>query len=97
MAYKKKLEKEFRLAEERKKFKRKYRYSGYQGCAYRKTWEWVEMGRGWNQNIDNTCNKQKYVENAQKEERKKAVYEKEKQEWIKKRVFFNERARKGMC
>ena len=74
----------------------KTRYSGYQGCAY-ETWEWGEMGRGWNQNIDNTCNKQKYVENAQKEERKKAVYEKEKQEWIKKRVFFNERARKGMC
>ena len=39
MEYKKKLEEEFRLAEERRKFERKSRYSGYQFCAY-ETWEW---------------------------------------------------------
>ena len=37
MEYKKKLEEGFRLAEERRKFERKSRYSGYQFCAY-ETW-----------------------------------------------------------
>ena len=68
MAYKKKLEEVFRLAEGRRKLERKSRYSGYQVCAY-ETWEWGEVGRVQNQNIADTCtvkqNKHRDVENEQ--------------------------------
>ena len=67
MEYKKKLEEEFRLAEERRKFERKSRYSGYQVCAH-ETWEWGEVERGKNQsnpfNVEQ--NEQKGLEKEQK-------------------------------
>ena len=99
LAYKKKLEEEFRLAEERRKFERKSRNSGYQVSAY-ETWEWGEVPQGRYTDEDESYkveqNKQKEVENEQKaeENRKKVVYEKQKQEWMKKREVYIERAAK---
>ena len=74
MAYKKKLEEEFRLAEERRKFERKSRYSAYKVSAYQ-TWEWGEVPTGRNTHNEESYkveqNKQKDVEKEQKAEEKR--------------------------
>ena len=99
MAYKKKLEEEFRLAEERKRFERKSRYSGYEGCVY-ETWHGGDAVRGRKQNNDVDFSvaekKENEIENQLKEseKKKKAEYEEEKQEWMKKREIYIARAAK---
>ena len=99
MAYKKKLEEEFRLAEERKRFERKSRYSGYEGCVY-ETWHGGDAVRGRKQNNDVdfsvTGNTENEIENQLKEneKKKKADYEEERQEWLNKRKIYIARAAK---
>ena len=99
IAYKKKLEEEFRLAEERKRFERKSKYSGYEGCVY-ETWQGGDAVRGRKLNNDLDFSVREYnekeIENQLKEneKKKKADYEEEKQEWMKKREIYIARAAK---
>jgi len=99
MAYKKKLEEEFRLAEERRKYERKSKYYEHKSCMY-EAWNWENSGKSRRRNsisdsiIEETRLKERENESKEIEERKNAQYEKEKKDWMKKRDTYMERAAK---
>ena len=95
MAYKKKLEEEFRLAEERRKYEKKSKYYEHKSFTY-EAWNCEDSQRRHMRNsvFDFDFEDRKREENELKEKRKKAEYEKEKNEWMKMREVYKERAAK---
>ena len=95
MAYKKKLEEEFRLAEERRKYEKKSKYYETKSFMY-EAWNCEDSSKTHKRNIvlGFDFEERNREEKEQEEKRKKAEYENEKKEWMKMREVYTERAAK---
>ena len=97
MAYKKKLEEEFRLAEERRKYEKKSKYYEHKSFNY-EAWHCEDLARNHKRDsvfdFDFEDIKREEKELKEKEKRKKAEYEKEKNKWMKMREVYTEKAAK---
>eukprot|EP00092_Neocalanus_flemingeri_P069651 GFUD01085407.1.p1 GENE.GFUD01085407.1~~GFUD01085407.1.p1 ORF type:complete len:199 (+),score=77.51 GFUD01085407.1:44-640(+) len=102
MAYKKRLEEEYRLAEERRKSWKISKYSGYQvSLLGTEDWGREENSRqnSYRGAIDTEEDRQREMDILKQkkqveEEEKEEVYQKEKEKWIKKRAAYIARAAK---